>query len=97
MTKTNELTVAFALGVVAGGAVALLFAPEKGEVTRQRLQEKAAQLAKRGGTLAGEIREATAETVRAAADTARKQAEAVKGAVAVGARTYREQLEHAHS
>ncbi|PIQ84342.1 MAG: hypothetical protein COV75_02820 [Candidatus Omnitrophica bacterium CG11_big_fil_rev_8_21_14_0_20_63_9] len=96
MNKAKELTAAFALGVVAGGAVALLFAPEKGEVTRKRLKEGATQLAKRTEMLAGKIRGATAEAVKTAASTARKQAEAVKGAVAEGAKTYREQLEHAH-
>lgn len=78
MSKTNELTAAFALGVVAGGVAALLWAPEKGEVTRKRLKESAA------------------EAVKTAAHTARMQAEAVKGAVAEGAKIYREQLEHAH-
>ena len=97
MSKTNELAAAFALGVVAGSVVALLFAPEKGEVTRKRLKDGATQLAKRGETLAGGIREATAGAMKAAADTARKQAEAVRGAVAEGAKTYREQLERAHA
>jgi gas vesicle protein len=96
MSQTNELTAAFALGVVAGGVAALLLAPEKGEVTRKRLKDGAIQLAKRGETLTGEIREATAEAMKVAANTARKQAEALKGAVAEGAKTYREQLEHAH-
>jgi len=97
MTKTKELTAAFALGVVAGGVAALLFAPEKGEVTRRRLKDGATQLARRGETLAAEIRAATTEAMKVAANTARKQAEAVKGAVAEGAKTYQEQLERAHA
>lgn len=96
MSNTNELAAAFALGAVAGGLAALLFAPEKGEVTRKQLKSGAIRLVKRSEALAGEIREAAAEAARAAASTARKQAEAVKGAVAEGTKTYREQLEHAH-
>lgn len=96
MIKINGLTAAFALGVVAGGAAALLLAPEKGEVTRKQLKAGAARLAKRGEAFTGKIREATAEAMKTAASTARKQVEAVKGAVAEGAKTYREELEHAH-
>lgn len=97
MSRTQDVTVAFALGAVVGGVAALLLAPEKGEVTRKRLKDGATELAKRGETLVGEIRGATAEAIKAAADTARRQTEAVKGAVAEGAKTYREQLDRARA
>lgn len=97
MSKTNELTASCALGVLAGGVVAVLFAPENGEVTRRRLREGATRLAKRGEALAGKIRGTTAEAVKTAASVARKQAEAVKDAVAEGVKTYREEFERAHA
>lgn len=95
MTRTQELAAAFALGAAAGGVAALLFAPEKGEVTRKRLQAGAAQLAKRGEIVAGEIRGAVDEAIKGATHTVRRQAEAVKGAFAEGTKAYREELQHA--
>ena len=97
MTRTQELAVVFAFGAVAGGVAALLLAPEKGEVTRKRLKEGARGLIKRGGTLAGEIRGATAGVLQTATGTVRRQAEAIKGAVADGTKAYREELSRSHA
>ena len=95
MTRAQELAAVFALGAVAGGAAALLLAPEKGEVTRRRLQAGAAQLAKRGEIAAGEIRGAVDEAIKGATHAVRQQAQAVKGALAEGTKAYREELQHA--
>ena len=38
---SNTVLVAFALGAVAGAAIALLYAPATGEETRRKLAEKA--------------------------------------------------------
>ncbi len=97
MTRTGELTVAFAFGALAGGVAALLLAPEKGEVTRKRLKEGARELMERGETFAGEIRGAAEGAIRTATGTVRRQAEAVRGAVAEGTRAYREELDRAHA
>ncbi len=97
MTRTQEAAVAFAFGALAGGVAALLLAPETGEVTRKRLKEGARELMEHGETVAGEIRGAAEGVLKTATGTARRQAEAVKGALAEGTKVYREELERAHS
>ena len=93
MNRTQELSVVFAFGALAGGVAALLLAPEKGEVTRKRLKEGARGLMEHGETLAGEIRGAAEGAIKTAAGTVRRQAEAVRGAVAEGTKVYRQELE----
>ena len=88
---------AFAFGALAGGVAALLLAPEKGEVTRKRLKEGARELMERGETFAGEIRGAAEGAIKTATGTVRRQAEAVRGALAEGTRAYREELDRAHA
>ena len=39
--SSGSMLLAFALGAIAGAAVALLYAPASGEETRRRLSEKA--------------------------------------------------------
>ena len=68
MADSQKLFMAFACGAVAGGAVAFLMAPEKGEVTRKRLKEGAQGLLKRGQSLAGHIRGAAEEAITTASD-----------------------------
>lgn len=97
MTRTQEAAVVFGLGALVGGAAALLLAPEKGEVTRRRLKEGAKGLIERGGTFAGEIRGAAEGAIKTATGTVRRQAEAVRGAVAEGTKVYREELERSHA
>ncbi len=97
MPKTQDVAVAFAFGALAGGVAALLLAPEKGEVTRKRLKEGARGLIEHGETFAGEIRGAAEGAIKTATGTVRRQAEAVKGAVAEGTKAYREELEGSHA
>jgi len=79
MSKTQGMTAAFVLGAVAGGVAALLWAPEKGEVTRKQLKDGAAQLVKRGEALVGKIRGAAVEAVKAARHETRKQRKLLVG------------------
>lgn len=97
MTRIQETAAVFAFGALAGGVAALLLAPEKGEVTRKRLKEGARGLMERGGTLAEEVRGAAEGAIRTVTGTVRRQAEAVKGAVAEGTKAYREELDRAHA
>jgi gas vesicle protein len=53
----SSLLVAFALGAVAGAAVALLYAPAPGEETRRKLAERAREGRQRAETVVREGRE----------------------------------------
>jgi gas vesicle protein len=55
--STSSFLVAFAIGAVAGAAVALLFAPASGEETRRKLAEKAREGRDKAASLAREGRE----------------------------------------
>jgi gas vesicle protein len=48
---------AFAIGAIAGAAVALLYAPASGEETRRRLAEKAREGREKAETIARDSRE----------------------------------------
>ena len=53
-SSVGTVVVAFALGALAGAAVALLYAPASGEETRRRLAEKAREGRDRANKLARE-------------------------------------------
>ena len=81
--SVGGVLVAFAVGAIAGAAVALLFAPATGEETRRRLVDKAREGRERAEGLAREGREylnrqrdnlsAAVERGRDAFDQARKE------------------------
>lgn len=45
MSTNKNVALVFALGAAVGGITALLLAPEKGDVTRQRIRERSSGLA----------------------------------------------------
>ena len=55
--SAGTVLVAFALGAIAGAAVALLYAPASGEETRRKLAEKAREGREKAEALAREGRE----------------------------------------
>jgi len=81
--SAGAVLVAFALGAVAGAAVALLYAPASGEETRRKLAEKAREGRERAEALARDGREflsrqrehlaSAVERGREAFDQARKE------------------------
>jgi gas vesicle protein len=81
--SAGSVLVAFALGAIAGAAVALLYAPAAGEETRRKLAEKAREGREKAESLAREGREffnrqresvaAAVERGREAFDQARKE------------------------
>jgi gas vesicle protein len=73
-TSAGTVLVAFALGALAGAAVALLYAPAPGDETRRRLADKAREARERAEALAREGREFVdrqRETIGAAVDRGR--------------------------
>ena len=70
---------AFALGAVAGAAVALLFAPAPGDETRQYLSERAR-----------EGRERAADAARQGREFVERQRETVKSAIDRGREAYQQ-------
>jgi gas vesicle protein len=56
-SSAGGVLVAFAVGAIAGAAVALLFAPATGEETRRKLAEKAKEGRERAESMAREGRE----------------------------------------
>jgi gas vesicle protein len=81
--SAGTVLVAFALGAIAGAAIALLYAPTSGEETRRKLAEKAREgrdraegLAKQGRDFIDRQREtinAAVERGREAFDQARRE------------------------
>jgi gas vesicle protein len=79
----GSVFVAFALGAVAGAAVALLYAPSSGEETRRRLSERAREGREKAEAMARDGREfinrqretltSAVERGREAFDQARKE------------------------
>ena len=82
-SNSAGVVLAFALGALAGAAVALLYAPASGEETRRKLAEKARESRERAEAMAREGREfvnrqrdnitAAVERGREAFDQARKE------------------------
>ena len=56
-SSSGTMLVAFALGAIAGAAVALLYAPASGDETRRRIAEKAREGREKAEALAKEGRE----------------------------------------
>jgi len=106
MSRNGEVLLAFLLGAGTGAVTALLFAPEKGEVTRKRLKEGADNFSKKGADLIkatrGVVEDTTREVVGASkrkaeelGGTVKRQADAVREAIAEGKEAYHRELEHA--
>jgi len=103
MAKATNTALAFLLGVVTGGVVALLVAPDKGSETRRKLREGATTQAGRVKdwveTKADEAEEHARQVAGRARDTvsgmaggAKEQIDALKSAVAEGKDAYRREM-----
>jgi len=84
MNNRGDVLLAFALGAVAG----ILMAPDRGDVTRRRIAEKAGDMFNNAKDRAGSLRERVGTT----ADTLREQGRAVKEAVHTAKESYHEEL-----
>ncbi len=103
MSRSSDIMTAFLMGALAGGAVALLVAPDKGEVTRQRIRDGANNAYGRGkgwmrdttGDLrdrVGDLASRTRDRVQDVSETARGQMGAVRGAIQEGKDAYRREV-----
>lgn len=77
MGKNSDSLIFFMLGALAGGVTALLMAPDKGEVTRQRIREKSTDLYGRGQEAIEQGRTVLGEKAHEYGDTARETAQRV--------------------
>jgi gas vesicle protein len=104
MSKTSDITMAFLLGAITGGALALLMAPDKGEVTRGKIRRGATDLYGKGRDMVARGQKTVVDTASDVTDRARERAsevvqgarqqlDAVKEAVSEGKEAYRRQIE----
>lgn len=104
MSRSTDITLAFIFGAIAGGAIALLMAPEKGEVTRMKIRRGATDLVDKGKGWVSETTDGVrgratgvVDRVRGKAsdvtETARMQIDSVKGAIAEGKEAYRREMD----
>ena len=88
MSTNTNTAMAFVLGAAVGGVTALLLAPAKGEVTRQRIREGSAKVAHRGATAVEQAKTTVEGAGHAISDAARHQAGAVGEAFTAAKETY---------
>lgn len=79
-----EFIVGFLVGALAGGAAALLFAPQSGEETRTLIHDKGIELKDQAGTMTAEARKRAEQLQAQAKDKAIALQTQVKDAVQEG-------------
>lgn len=79
---------AFTIGAAVGGAVALLLAPDKGEVTRQRIRDGGARALHKGSAAVDQAKAAVEGAGHSIGNVARQRAGAVSDAFAAAKETY---------
>lgn len=84
MTTNKNSTLAFVMGAALGGAVALLLAPDKGTVTRQRIRAGGARIVSK----VDHARTSVEDAGHAIGNATRQQAGAVGEAFAAAKETY---------
>ncbi|HOX24557.1 MAG TPA: YtxH domain-containing protein [Candidatus Krumholzibacteria bacterium] len=108
MSKATNTALAFLLGVVTGGVVALLVAPDKGSETRRKIREGAASQAGRmkdwvdlkadeAEERARNLADKARNTVSGVAGGAKDQIDALRSAVAEGKDAYKRELDKGKS
>lgn len=70
MSQTDRLLIGFLTGAAIGGVVALLYAPDKGEVTRAKIREQAK-------TYGNEVNQRLAKAKKDLSETAKQKKESL--------------------
>jgi gas vesicle protein len=92
MSNTSDTLLAFLVGATVGGIAALLLAPDKGEVTRKKIQKTFHDLQERGEGAYQELEKSIEGKAKELAQLAKAQGDAVKGAFAEGKSTYLKEI-----
>jgi len=92
MSNTSDTLLAFLVGATVGGIAALLLAPDKGEVTRKKIQKGFGELQKRGEETYEGIEKSLEGKAKELANLARSQGDAVKEAFNEGKNAYLKEL-----
>jgi gas vesicle protein len=79
---------AFVLGAAMGGAAALLMAPDKGEVTRQRIRDTGSRAKTKGAAMVDQAKSSVADAGHAIGHSARQHAGAASDAFTAAKETY---------
>jgi gas vesicle protein len=88
MSFDKNSILAFAVGAAVGGTVALLLAPDKGEVTRQRIRDGSARVIHKGTEAVDRAKAAAEGAGHTIGNAARQRAGAVGDAFAAAKETY---------
>ena len=92
VAETKDTFLAFLLGAVTGGIVALMLAPASGSETRRKLAEASSDAYRRCKDSVDQIGGDIGGQARGVADSARHQVDAVKGAVSEAKGAYQREL-----
>ncbi len=96
MSNNSKTVLAFVLGAAMGGITAILLAPDKGDVTRQRLRDGGARIIHRGrdavSNAASTVEESARERGHAVGEAVRRQAGAMQEAAQEAKDTYRREM-----
>jgi len=93
MSILKNSTMSFVLGAAMGSAAALLMAPAKGSVTRQRLRDGSSKAISNGAAAVDHAVDAVEGAGHAIGDATRKQASAAGDAIAAAKETYAREKE----
>lgn len=88
MTSKGSSTLAFVLGAAMGGATALLMAPDKGEVTRQRIRDSGSRAKHKGAAAIDQAKSSVADAGHDIGHSARNHAGAASDAFTAAKETY---------
>lgn len=92
MSRSTDTLLAFLLGAVSGSITALLCAPDKGSVTRERLRNGVAELSDKGEAMVEEAMEPVKRKANEVGNIVRRQADSVREAAHEAQEAYRKEV-----